>query len=211
MKKINKSFSLFIMMLCASLMFVSMPARAASDPVNMLNSIADQLISKLKANKATLKTNRSYVYSLANQIVVPHAAVDEMAKRVLPPQTWNHATASERSQFSSQFTTLLVHTYASALADYNDQTIHFYPVRGGYDGKNTVQVNSNIERTDGPEISVNYKLVLRGSQWKLYDMSVEGVSMLESFRSQFADSLAKGDMQSLIRDLRAHNSGGRSR
>ncbi len=145
---------------------------------------------------------------MAYQVVVPHAAIDEMAKRVLPPQTWNSATPSQRSQFSKQFTTMLVHTYASALADYNDQVIHFYPVRGGYQGRNTVQVNSSIERTDGPAISVNYSLVLRGSQWKLYDLSVEGVSMLESFRSQFADSLSKGDIQNLIQELAAHNRSG---
>jgi phospholipid transport system substrate-binding protein len=207
MKKMNKLFcsSLIAVLLCALLGTTA--SFAAEDPVRELNGIADQLISKLKENKTTLRENPSLVYSLANEIVVPHADINYMAKRVLPPKTWNNATSSQRSRFESAFSTLLVHTYASALANYNDQTIHFYPVRGGYAGKSTVQVNSAIERSDGPSISVNYRLVLAGSEWKLFDMSVEGVSMLESFRSQFADQLAQGDIEALINKLGTHNSG----
>ncbi len=205
MKIINiRAFS-FITVLLWSLL-TAVPCFAASDPVAELNSIADQLISELKANKTTLKDNPSLVYSLADRIVVPHADVDYMAKRVLPPKVWNSATSSQLSEFKSAFTTLLVHTYASALANYNDQTVHFYPVRGGYAGKSSVQVNSAIERPDGPSISVNYKLINAGSEWKLYDLSVEGVSMLESFRSQFADQLSQGDIQALINKLNSHNS-----
>jgi len=174
-------------------------------PVDMLQTLADKMIANLKANKATLKTNPSLVYSLAYKIVVPHADLDEMSKRVLPPKTWNSATVGQRSQFESEFTTLLVRTYASALADYTDQSVRFYPVRGGYAGKNTVRVDSQIVRTDGPSINVNYRLVLRGTEWKLYDMTVEGVSLLESFRSQFADKLSQGNISNLISDLKQHN------
>lgn len=194
----------FVLFLSA---FIAMMPRvaAAQDPVGMLNSVAKQMIASLKAREMTLKTNPSQVYSLAYRLVVPHADLDYMSKRVLPPQTWNQASSGQRAQFKHEFTTLLVRTYASALADYTDQTVRFYPVRGGYGGRSTVQVNSEIVRTDGPSIPVNYSLVLEGSQWKLYDMTVEGVSMLESFRSQFADKLSEGNITTLISALRAHN------
>ena len=179
---------------------------AAGDPVRMLNSVADQLINELKANQTTLKSNPGLVYSLANRIVVPHADVSAMARKVLPPRVWRGASGAQRARFEREFTTLLVHTYASALANYNDQTVKFYPVRGGYQGRSTVQVNSEIERSDGPSVSVTYRLLIVGSQWKLYDLSVEGVSMLESFRSQFSDQLTRGDMESVINELSRHNS-----
>ena len=182
-------------------------AVAASDPVKMLQGVADQLIAKLKENQTTLSQNPNLVYSLANEIVVPHAAIGEMSKRVLPPQTWNGATASQKEQFEKQFTTLLVRTYASALAQYNDQTVHFMPLRGAVDGKTNIQVQSRIDRTDGPSISVNYRLMLVGSEWKLYDLIVEGVSLVDSFRSQFADQLSQGgNMDSILKNLVAHNS-----
>ncbi len=205
MKSIKKSLVLNGLIVLMVTLFAAMPSFAATDPVSELNSIANRLIDKLKAHQATLKSDPSYVYSVAYQVVVPYAAVDEMTRRVLPPQIWNQATASQRSRFQKQFITMLVHTYASALADYSDQTVHFYPVRGGYQGRSNIQVMSNIERSDGPAISVSYRLVQRGSSWRLYDMSVEGVSMLESFRSQFADVLSQGNMDSLIQALQEHN------
>lgn len=187
--------------------FLSLNVWAAGEggPVALLQSIADQMIASLKSHKTSLKTNPSLVYSLATRIIVPHADLNAMSKRVLPPATWNNATPSQRSQFKNEFTTLLVRTYASALAEYTDQTIRFYPVRGGYQGKSSVRVDSQIVRTDGPSIEVSYRLFLRGSQWMLIDMTVEGVSLLESFRSQFADKLAQGDMNNLIRELSQHN------
>jgi len=208
MNKIQQyvSFRVIAVLICALLGMQSI--MAASDPVNELSSIADQLIAKLKENKTSLKDNPQLVYSLANRIIVPHADIAEMSKRVLPPQIWNNATASQHKQFQSEFTTLLVHTYASALANYQDQTVKFYPVRGGYQNKTTVQVDSAIERPDGPPISVNYRLILKGSDWRLYDLNVEGVSMLESFRSQFADQLSQGNMDDLLKQLASHNTQG---
>jgi phospholipid transport system substrate-binding protein len=183
-------------------------AFAGSDPVAELNSIANQLISELKENKTNLHDNPTLVYSLANRIVVPHADITGMSRSVMPPRIWNGASSSQKSQFETEFTNLLVHTYASALANYNDQTVKFFPVRGGYTGKGSVQVSSLIERPDGPPISVKYKMVASGSGWKIYDMSVEGISMLESFRSQFADQLSHGDMDALLQKLSSHNTGG---
>ncbi|EKD54473.1 MAG: Toluene tolerance protein Ttg2D [uncultured bacterium] len=202
-----KKYLLSIITFLFLISLFSVPTYAGDgDPVGMLQSIANQLISALKANRTSLKENPSLVYSLARRIVVPHADLTEMSMRVLPPRTWNSATPGERARFQSEFTTLLVRTYASALAEYKDQTVKFYPVRGGYQGKSSVRVDSQIVRSNGPAISVNYRLVLKGSSWKLYDMTVEGVSMLESFRSQFADQLARSNMAELIKVLARHNS-----
>ena len=198
--------SLFSWMIISSFALTLFPlsTNAANDPVAMLQSIANQMISSLKAHKTTLRQNPALVYSLANRIIVPHADLEEMSKRVLPPQTWNSATPAQRSEFEREFTKTLVRTYASALAEYKDQSVKFFPVRGGQG--NSVKVNSQIIRSDGPSISVSYSLISRNSSWRLYDMTVEGVSMLQSFRSQFSDALGKGDMASLIRTLKQHNS-----
>jgi len=208
MNRVHKSLSLVLIAILFS--FFSLTAQAVTNPVNELNSIANQLINQLKKNKTAIKENPQLVYSLADSIIVPYADIEEMSRRVLPPSIWNKADSAQRSKFKSAFTSLLVHTYASALANYNDQTIQFYPVRGGYEGKSSVQVMSQIERTDGPSVPVTYRLVLKGSSWRLYDLSVEGISMLESFRSQFADQLTQGNIDALIQRLQEHNSGSKS-
>ncbi len=194
--------SVLLLFLFASVTF----AADAGSPVGVLQNVANQMIADLQRNKVTLKSNRQYVYSLANKLVVPHVDVDEMSRRVLPPQTWSQATAAQRSAFEHQFIELLVHTYASALASYTDQTVEFYPIRGGYAGRHTVEVNSQITSTSGaPPVDVKYRLINEGGSWKLFDMSVEGVSVIESFRSQFADVLAQGDINALTQRLAEHN------
>lgn len=182
-------------------------AYAQSDPVALLQRIADNMIAGLKANKATLKSKPQIVYSLANRYVVPYAALTAMSKGVLPPQIWNNATPAQRAQFQKQFTTTLIRTYASALTSYEDQQVHFYPVRGGYAGQNSVVVNSEITSSETDSIRVSYRLIRSGSSWRLYDMSVEGVSMLGSFRSQFADILSRGNMEQLLQRMAQHNRG----
>src|SRR5690606_19450442 len=119
-------------------------------------------------------------------------------------------TAAQRAQFKSEFTTLLIRTYASALTSYQDQAVKFYPVRGGYEGKNTVQVTSEIVSSEASPIRVTYSLVRAGGGWRLYDMSVEGVGLIDSFRSQFADILANGNMNTLLQRISSHNQGKRS-
>lgn len=182
-------------------------AAPQSDPVNMLRYIADNMLSELKSNQATLKTKPQIVYHLAYQYVVPYADLSEMSKRVIPPQVWNTASSSQRLHFQKEFTTTVIRTYASALSAYKDQSVRFFPVRGGTQGLKTVEVDSQIDSSESQPIRVTYRLVRNGSVWKLYDMSVEGVDMLESFRAQFADILASGNMDQLLQRLSSHNAG----
>lgn len=184
---------------------LSLKTIAANDPVSMLQSVANQMLNGLKQNRATLQGNPRVVYSLAQRILVPHADVAEMAKRVLPPRTWNSATPAQRAQFEREFSTLLIRTYGSALAQYTDQQVKFFPMRAS--GSSSVRVDSQIVRDNGPAISVTYQVIRRGGQWKVYDMTVEGVSILESFRSQFADQLSQGNIADLLRVIRKHNAG----
>lgn len=177
---------------------------AQSDPVGMLQNIADNMINGLKANQATLKSKPQIVYGLARKYIVPYADLDEMSRRVLPPQVWNSASPAQRQQFKRAFTTTLIRTYASALAAYQDQAIKFYPMRGSSQGMRSVEVKSDIV-SDGQTISVVYRLNNVGGSWRVYDMSVEGVSMLNSFRSQFAGILSSGSMDELLQRMTRHN------
>jgi phospholipid transport system substrate-binding protein len=199
----RKAFLLSMMV--SVLMLVSLPSYANTGPSTLIQTIANNMLAGLKANKATLKTKPQVVYHLAYKYIVPYAALSEMAKHVLPPSIWNSATPAQRTQFEREFTTTLIRTYASSLTAYQDQTIQVFPVRGGYDGQRTVEVNSEIDSPTSQSIQVSYRLIRMGSEWKLYDLSVEGVSMLESFRAQFADLLSQGNMEQLLNQMSHHN------
>lgn len=187
------------------LYFFSTAALAQSSPLDMLQSTSDELLSALSANKTTIHNNPSAVYSIVDRIVVPHADVQSMARAALGRNAWQTATPSQREEFTQEFVILMNHTYSSALARYNDETVKFLPLRGDYHGRSSFQVNSEVQRQDGPPISVNYRLVLVGGEWKLADFTVDGVSMIGSFRSQFASELSRNDLDALIKTLKEHN------
>lgn len=188
------------MLLC----YLCISSALANNPVSLLQNVADNMVNGLKANKANLKTKPDIVYSLTYRYVVPFAALPEMSKRVLPPQIWNSASNAQRVQFQKLFTKTVMRTYASALMNYQDQTIRFFPIRGGY--SNTVEVNSVIESSTRQPIHVTYRMIATAKGWRFYDMSVEGVSMLSSFRAQFADILTQGNMNVLLNRLSDHTS-----
>lgn len=178
---------------------------AASAPMEMMQSTTSQVLAALNANKATLKSKPAVVRNIMEQYLLPHVALGTMARSVLGRAAWNSATPAQREQFTQEFKRLLVNTYSSALANYTNQTVQFLPMRSDVGGRSQVQINSKVIRNDGPPISVSYQLTLEGGAWKVYDFSVDGVSMLGSFRSQFSNELSQSGLDALIKRLAQHN------
>jgi len=185
---------------------VALAADERPAPVVMLQNTSDQVLASLKQNKASLKTSRKLVYQIVDNILLPHVDLTGMARSVLGRDVWKSATDAQKQKFTAEFKDLLIRTYASAFSKYSNQTVEIFPIRGGLSADQTrVQVNSQIVQQDGPPIPVNYRLVKQGNDWKVYDFSVEGISMLESFHSQFANELNQGNLDQLINRLAQHN------
>ncbi|KTC84063.1 MlaC/ttg2D family ABC transporter substrate-binding protein [Legionella brunensis] len=174
---------------------------AQTSPLPMLEGTANQIIATLKENKSTLKQNPHVIHQAVKRYLLPNVDVSGMSRSVLGRQAWTKASPSERQQFSQAFTQLVIRTYATPLAEYTDEKIKFLPIRGSLEGR-FVRVNSVIIRSNGQNIPLSYSLVSKNGTWKIYDLSVEGVSLLQSFRSQFADALRKSSMQEIIKQLR---------
>lgn len=181
-------------------------AWAISSPVDLLQNTSNQLISALKRNQATLKTKPQVVYGIVNQVLLPHVDIMGMSSRALGREAWFQATPYQRQVFAQQFVTLLIRTYSSALAQYTNEKVNFFPLREDYNNQSHVQVNSAIVRESGPSINLSYRLIREGGQWMLYDFSVDGISIIESFRSQFVGELQQGGIEGLISKLAQHNS-----
>ncbi|MBA2711337.1 MAG: ABC transporter substrate-binding protein [Tatlockia sp.] len=177
---------------------------AQPSPLPMLEGSSQQILSALKQNKASLKNNSQLIYQAVEQYLLPNVDVNGMSRSVLGRKAWGEATPDQRQQFSKAFTQLVIRTYASPLAEYTDETIKFMPIRGSLESR-FIRVNSIIIRSKGKNIPLSYSLVSNSGQWKIYDLSVEGVSLLQSFRSQFAEALQNSTMQELIKQMRHHN------
>jgi phospholipid transport system substrate-binding protein len=166
----------------------------------MLESSANQIIATLKANKSSLKSNPNIIYKAVETNFLPHVDVIGMSRSVLGRQVWQKASAAERAQFSQVFTQLVIRTYSSPLAQYKDETVQFLPVRGSLSNR-FLRINSVIVRSEGQNIPLSYSLVIKDGQWKIYDISVEGVSLLQSFRSQFAQVLQNSNINEVIKQM----------
>lgn len=179
-------------------------AWAANSPVPMLEKTADQIIDTLDKNKGSLKENPLFVQKTVREHLLPHIDVKGMARSVLGRNAWTRATPMERDEFTQAFTKLVVRTYAAPLAEYSDEKIMFLPERAAPSGRFT-RVNSVIIRSNGQKIPLSYSLVLKQGTWKIYDLSVEGVSLLQSFRTQFGQILKMTNMDALITQLNKQN------
>ncbi len=186
--------------LLVACMSLSQSMLAQSSPIPMLEEAANAIIATLKVNKNSLKTHPDIIYKAVETHLLPNVDVAGMSRSVLGRQAWLKATPAERTQFSKAFTRLVIRTYSSPLAQYSDETVQFLPLRGALNSR-FMRVNSVIVRSEGQNIPLSYSLVSKNGQWKIYDLSVEGVSLLQSFRSQFAQALQNSSISDVIRQM----------
>jgi len=186
-----------LLVVCVAL---SQAVMAQTSPVPMLERTANSIISTLKENKSSLKSNPDIIYRAVEANLLPNVDVAGMSRSVLGRQAWNKASASERVQFSKAFTRLVIRTYSTPLAQYSNETVQFLPLRGSLNAR-FIRVNSVIVRSEGQNIPLSYSLIAKDGQWKVYDISVEGVSLLQSFRSQFAQALQNSSINEVIKQM----------
>lgn len=184
---------------------ISAIAFAVQSPTVFVQNTSNQMLSELQKNQANLKTNPGIVYNIVHRILLPHADLATMSKMAVGRTAWLNASPTDRQAFIQQFTTNIIRTYAAALASYSNQTVQVFPIRGGWSGQSQVNVNTQIMQQDGPPIPVSYHLALQGGQWKVTDFSVEGVSLIQNYRAQFANALSSGNLASLTAQLSQHN------
>ncbi len=175
---------------------------STASPVPMLEKTADDIVQVLDKNKGQLKSNPRIVQQTVREHLLPHIDVQGMARSVLGRAAWVRATDVEQKRFTQAFTDLVVRTYSAPLAEYSNEKIMFLPERAAPSGRFT-RVNSVIIRPSGQRIPLSYSLVLKQGTWKIYDFSVEGVSLLQSFKTQFGQILRMSDMNTLIAELEA--------
>ncbi len=187
----------FKYVIASLLLALSCVTFAASSPVAMLQTVADQMISALKE---TSNRNEANLNRIVNELLIPHVDRDLMSQEILG-KYWTSANHDQKEAFKTEFTRYVVRTYSTALASYTNQKVRFFPIRGGVSGSR-VRVNSAIDQSNGQSVSVVYRLDNSSGDWRVYDFSVEGISLVDNYRQQFADVLRSGGMQGLLDQLK---------
>lgn len=180
-------------------------SQSAADPapLAMLKDISGQMLRELDKNIGNLKNNNKLVNSLVNRILVPHFDLVDMSRAVVGRDNWQQASTGTQQAFMKEFTRYVIRTYSSAMQSYDGEKMKFYPIRGDIGGK--VRISSDLLLKNGPPIQLQYGLVAQGGKWLIYDFSVDGVSIIKNYNSQFASTLRKSGLDGLVKQLQKSN------
>jgi phospholipid transport system substrate-binding protein len=179
------------------------PALAGSAPEDLIRDTSDKVLDEIKSNAAKYKGDPQGIYDLVNNTVLPHFDFSAMTNLALGRYN-DEVSADQRPEIINEFRMLLVRTYSSALLEYTDQAVVFLPMEGvEADGK--VTVRTEIEQAGGFPIPINYSLRLGDDGWKVFDISVDEVSLVTNYRSSFARAIKKDGVEGLIKTLRDRN------
>ena len=185
------------------LLLVALPALAVTGPEQLIRETSDKVLAEIKANADTYKSDPKGVYKLVNEVVLPHFDFSAMTDLALG-QYKDEVNAEQRPTIIEEFRLLLVRTYSSALLEYTDQQLIYLPMEGlEADGK--VMVRTEVEQAGGFPIPINYTLRLGENGWKVFDISVDDVSLVTNYRSSFARAIKKNGIDGLIKTLQDRN------
>ena len=184
-------------------MLSSFAVAAVGDPQQMVRETGDRVLAEVTARKAELEARPELIYPLVESTVLPHFDFREMSQSALG-RFWRDASEDQKAGITREFRELLVRTYASALLGYSGQQIEYLPAQFPADATN-VMIPTRITSAGAPPVPINYRLKLEDSRWMVYDVVIDGVSLITNYRSQFAAVVRRNGIDGLIATLADKN------
>lgn len=171
---------------------------------DVVKNTASHVLERLHAEKEQIDDNPGRIYDLVNELVIPHFDFYSISRQVLG-NVWKKATEQQRQAFMEQFRILLVRTYANALRQYSVNEIIYYPEQRNQDSS-LVVVRSEVKGIKGSvSIPIHYRMHSVDGEWKVVDVSIEGISLVSTYRGSFASEVRKSGLDALISALMKKN------
>jgi phospholipid transport system substrate-binding protein len=181
--------TLFAALLLCNLEFVI--AEPLPSAQALVQKTALQVTSRIRADRPLIDKNPQHLQSLIAELMLPHIDFQRMSKWVLGKH-WRRANDAQREQFVNEFRQLILRTYSTALLEYSEQKVNVLPVRAADDARE-VTVRTEIQTQQGPVVPISYDLYLdQNQQWKVYDVTIDGISLTSSYRSTFSTQIRRG-------------------
>ena len=181
-------------------------AFAQEGPDALVKRTTDEVLAIIKADKDLQAGNSRKVVELAEAKVLPHFDFARMT-RLAVGRNWAQATDAQKEALTKEFRTLLVRTYSTSLSQYRNQTIEVKPSKIAPQDKEAT-VRTAVIQQGGPPIPIDYAMEKTDSGWKVYDVIIDGASLVTTYRGSFNDQIQKGGIDGLVSTLQARNSGG---
>ncbi|MFB1490129.1 MULTISPECIES: phospholipid-binding protein MlaC [unclassified Thiocapsa] len=185
---------------------VLFPATAYSglnEPQRIIQQVSDGLMRVLREDRNLLKTDPGYVHRLVDELFLPHVDVPRVSAMALGPY-WRDATPEQRRVFQAEFQRLLIQTYASALDALSSWDIRFLPMQLEPGATRTL-VRTEIQQPGGQTVRVDYRMAFTDGRWRAYDVAVQEISLLASYRNQFTSVAQRRGIDGLLEELTTRN------
>lgn len=176
------------------------PVQATTPPDELVRMTSEKLSKTIRDRHAEFKAKPEVFYAEVEAILVPRFDLKYIAQLILA-RSWKEASDEQRTRFQVAFKNMLIRSYANTLLDFNDSVkAEWLPLQAAADASE-VTVKSKLLRKSGPPVAIGFAMRLKDGDWKVYDITVESISLISSFRSQVASQIKKDGIEALITKL----------
>jgi phospholipid transport system substrate-binding protein len=172
-------------------------------PQVLMEEVSQSLLRELDANRAAYKQDPARLRTLVDKYLLPHFDTDFAARRVLGKH-WTAATPDQRQRFINAFVDSLMGDYGDAILEFTGDRLKMLPFRGDPAAK-TATVRTLVKRDDGTEVPVNYSLRGTPDGWKAWDVTIEGISYVKNFQTDFGAEINEKGLEHLIERLESQH------
>ena len=197
----NKSVSLITTVLLM-LYLPIVQAAIGEEPLDLIQGTTENLLAGLKETPG-LRTSPDGLHKLVEKIVLPHVDLAALSRLTLG-KYWRQATSEQRTRFAEEFRRLLIRTYSSSLMEYKAQNVEYQMLTMSGDRQKSI-VRTRIVQPGQPAMQIDYRLRRAGRGWKIYDVTIEGVSLAVSYRTTFSEEIRRDGIEALIDNLAVRN------
>ena len=195
--------TIFFIITFACLLLFATPASSDQPPLKLVRETSTKMLMTLREEEASIRQNPARLQEIVSENVLPHFDFERMGRWTLG-KYWRNASPQQREEFIKEFRALLVRSYSKALVDYADAEIVYLPFRMK-DDETKVKVHTELTRPHDNAVKITYNLHSTASGWKVYDVVIEGVSLVTNYRSSFMSKVRQDGLDQLIHQLAANN------
>jgi len=172
-------------------------------PDALVRRTTDEVLAIIKSDKDLRARDSRRILDLVEEKVLPHFDFSRMT-RLAVGRSWSQASEAQKEALTREFRTLLVRTYSSSLSQYRNQTIEVKAARIAAQDTDTL-VRTLVNQAGGPPIPIDYGMEKTDKGWKVYDVVVDGVSLVTTYRGSFNDQIQKNGIDGLVKTLMDRN------
>jgi len=205
-KTMQKGLDLTLLGVASSLFLIVGTAYAQapdqSTPDGLIKAVVSDVMASVKSDPEIQKGNIPRIVDLVDKKIVPHTDMRRTTEMAMGPN-WKKASPEQQTQLVAEFKTLLIRTYSGALSQLRDQTVQFKPLRAAPDDNQVVV--KTVVLGHGDPVPLDYRLEKTATGWKVYDMNIMGVWLVEAYRNQFANQISQNGVDGLVKFLQERN------